>query len=176
MEEVRQLCMTDAGMFCLWDLDSFKDVVDYNSWSGRLESDESILDEIRKGTFVPINAGADGASEVLIRFDEQLTERETTYRLVGSQPYLFVASGVACVSGIEHVDSTTANDSTSVGIIQLSPGKYDVTIHLIGWDEEPGMKLESGGPAEGALPDFIVTIVPAKAATHRTEIMSFDPP
>ncbi|MFC1759458.1 hypothetical protein ACFL2H_11940 [Planctomycetota bacterium] len=174
MEEIRQLCATDAGMYGLWDLESFQDVVDYDSWSRRLESDESILKEIGQGTFVPINVGADGASEILIRFDEHLTERETKYRLVGSQPYSLVSSGAFCVSGIEHVDATTAAESTSVGVIPPSAGKYDVTIHLIGWDEEPGMQLESGGPAEGALPDFIVTIVPSKTTAHRTKIMSFD--
>ncbi len=58
--------------------------------------------------------------------------------------------------------------------IELPAGTYDVVVHLIGWDDEPGMELDGGGPAEGALPDFIVTLVPSSTDNHRLSLDTFE--
>jgi hypothetical protein len=74
-------------------------------------------------------------------------------------------------SGIEHITAAPGDD---VGSIPLAAGDYAATVHLIAWDEEPGMQTDDG-PAAGAPPDYLVLINPTqKGATFRTEVETFD--
>ncbi|MGH3391451.1 MAG: hypothetical protein ACRDOO_21490, partial [Actinomadura sp.] len=56
-------------------------------------------------------------------------------------------------------------------------GRYDVTVHLIEWDREPGAYDEDGEPRDSALPDLLILIGPAAPgqATYRTEVTTFEP-
>ena len=55
---------------------------------------------------------------------------------------------------------------------------YAVTVYLIAWDDEPGMKDKAGRPKPGALTDFVVLAnpKPKKAVRFRTKLETFDPP
>lgn len=169
---------TDSGMHCLWDQAAFASVNDYDSWARELLDDADIGRHIAAGALVPLNIGSDGAMEVEVRVGSpgaaaEVTDREAKYLIVGSEPYRLRAAGPVGVSGIEHVAATVG---PGVGAIPLPPGEYAVTVHLIAWDEEPGMKTDDG-PAAGALPDYLVLVNPAPAgASYRTAVRTFESP
>jgi hypothetical protein len=170
----RGVYMTDAGMHCLWDSTAFEGVTDYDSWARELLEDRDIERHICAGHFVPLNIGSDGAMEVELRVGTkdqpaELTPRDTQYLIVASQPYLFRSSGSVSVSGIERVSGSPEGGSTAA----LPKGQYSARVHLIAWDEEPGMQTENG-PAKGALPDYIVLINPvADGEQFRTAVKTF---
>jgi hypothetical protein len=172
----RGLHGTDAGMHCLWEPTAFETVVDYDSWAEQLLNDREIERHISEGHFVPLNIGDDGGMEIEVRLgtSEQsatLNEREAKHLIVKSEPYFLRTEGKACISGIEHVARLPAR---SVGVMEVPPGDYEVTIHLIAWDEEPGMQTDDG-PAEGALPDYVVLINPLASGTScRMALRTFD--
>lgn len=172
----RGLHGTDAGMHCVWEPSAFDSVVDYDSWASELLDDQSIERHIAAGHLVPLNIGDDGAMEVEVRYGTsahpaELTDRETKYLIVRSKPYLFRSNGQACVSGIEHV---AVPPTMSVGCMELPAGVYATTVHLIAWDEEPGMQTDDG-PAEGALPDYIVLINPgSQTSNYRSSRRTFE--
>jgi hypothetical protein len=172
---LRGAFMTDSGMLCLWQSAAFASIHDYDSWEEELLEDEDIIRHIQRGELVPINIRSDGSFEVEIRMGEKeaLNEREKRHLLVSSMPYLFRSTGQLHVSGLEHV---TAKPGSGVGSLQLKPGDYAVTIHLISWDEEPGSKDEQGKPKPDALPDFVVLLEPTsqKDRTYRTAVETFD--
>lgn len=172
----RGLHSTDAGMHCIWDPSAFDSVVDYDTWAHELLNDRDIERHVVAGHFVPLNIGDDGAMEVEVRSGTAdqiaaLTDREAKYLIVKSEPYLFRTNGQACVSGIEHV---AVPPTLPVGTIEMLPGEYAAVVHLIAWDEEPGMQTDEG-PAEGALPDYIVLINPTLGVgKFRTELHTFE--
>jgi len=101
---------TGAGMFGLWAPTSFRGIVAYDTWESALLEDAQIVGHIGAGALVPVNIGSDGAFQVKARIGSttapaQLDERETRYQLVFSEPYLFISSGSAVISGIEHVSA-----------------------------------------------------------------------
>jgi len=101
----------------------------------------------------------------------ELDSRETKYLIVRSQPYRQTSTGSVGVSGLE---SVAVPPESGTGTVAIPPGDYAVTVHLIAWDEEPGMQTDSG-PAPGALPDYIVLVNPASAGTtFRTAVKTFD--
>ena len=62
-------------------------------------------------------------------------------------------------------------------LLPLPAGRYAVVVHLIDWQSDPASVGPDGSPAEGALPDFAVTISEAPAGTaYRKNIETFDPP
>ena len=139
---------TDAGLFGLWSPTSFHDIVDYESWEDALLDDEDIVGHVVAGGFVPINIGGDGAYQFVARVGSAsapagLTERERPYAAVTSDPYLFVATAGAVISGIEHV-----GDDPDIGLrVPLEPGRWAVTVALIDWAAEPGQRDEDGAPS-----------------------------
>lgn len=167
---------TGSGMHCLWDQAAFAAVTDYDSWERELLNDSDIIRHITAGHLVPLNIGSDGAMEVEVRLGSPaapaaLNDRETKYLIVGSQPYKLTSTSQVAVSGIEYVAAPPESD---VGTFSLPAGDYAVTVHLIAWDEEPGMQTDDG-PAEGALPDYVVLINPATTKSgFRTEVSTFD--
>lgn len=175
--EVTGVMVTDAGMFGLWSPASFGDIVDYDTWESALLEDEDIARHIVAGAFVPVNIGGDGAFQVVARVGStlvpaSLTERERRYVLVSSEPYLFVTTGDAMISGIEHVGAA-ADEGVHV---PLPAGRWSMTICLIEWDAEPGQKDHAGQPAPSALPDFTLLINPEPVPNdkYRTKIQTFD--
>ena len=173
---------TDAGMLCLWNPAAFPKVVDYETWEAELCEDRDIRRHIKAGHFVPVNTnrGIDGAFAVVLRVGDgkesaTRTERESRYLLAESQPYLFDCSGRVCLSGLEHVE---AQPGPQVGCVPAAPGEYLVTVHFIGWDEEPGMKDRRGRPKPGALPDFVVLANPQPKGRVRfgTKVHALDDP
>lgn len=174
----RGVHITGSGMQCVWDQSAFATVTDYDSWARALLNDSDIGRHISAGHFVPLNIGSDGAMEVEVRVGTrespaELTPREARYLIVRSEPYRLQSTGPAGVSGIEQV---AVPPEASVGTVPLPSGEYAVTVHLIAWDEEPGMQTEDG-PAAGALPDYLVLVNPAQPGTrYRTAIQTFDRP
>ncbi|GIF64742.1 hypothetical protein Ais01nite_27770 [Asanoa ishikariensis] len=176
--DITEALATDAGLFGLWSPTSFHDVVDYETWEAALLEDEDIVRHIAIGAFVPINIGGDGAYQFVARVGSmsapaELTERERKYLIVTSEPYLFVATAGAVISGIEHV-----GDDPDIGLrISLEPGRWQATVALIDWTAEPGQQDDDGAPKMGALPDFVVLINPESGhADYRQTVETFDPP
>jgi hypothetical protein len=177
--EITEALATDAGLFGLWSPTSFHDIVDYETWEDALLDDEDMVRHVVSGAFVPINIGGDGAYQFVVRVGSAsapagLTERERPYLAVASEPYLFVATAGAVISGIEHV-----GDDPDIGLrVSLEPGRWRVTVALIDWAAEPGQRDDDGAPRPGALPDFVVLINPETGDDHgyRTKAETFDPP
>lgn len=179
VETVSGVVTTDAGMCALWTPAAFDSITDYDAWERELLEDADISRHVRAGSVVPINIGSDGTFAVLVRTASghktvALTERETRFVMVSSQPYLFQTEGGAFVSGLEHICRDPGQPALPV---RLSPGRWEVTVHLIDWEAEPGAKGPSGRPAPGALPDFLVLVNPASSTERfRQELATFDPP
>jgi hypothetical protein len=179
-KRIRGTYMTNSGMTCLWNPAAFIDVMDYDTWEAELLEDEDIRRHIRAGAFVPINIQSDGVYEIEVRVGTAadpavLSEREAKYEFVASEPYLFRSTGRLCVSGIECVEKKPAD---GVGVLAIPRGDYAVKVHLIGWDQEPGMKRKDGKPKKEALPDFVAVMNPKpKGKTKfRTKVETFPPP
>ncbi len=99
---------TASGMHCLWDLAAFTEVSDYDSWARELLEEADIERHISAGRLVPLNIGSDGAMAIEIRVGSQdsnaaLTDRETQYLIVQSDPYRLCSTEAVGVSGIEYV-------------------------------------------------------------------------
>jgi hypothetical protein len=166
--------VTNSGMHCVWSTAAFSDVVDYDSWASALLEDADIKRHIEAGNFVPLNIGSDGAMAVEIRVGTKeapaaLNTRETQYLIVASKPYRLRSEGTISVSGIEGVSGAPSADA----IVHLAAGEYSVRAHLIAWDEEPGMQTDNG-PADGALPDYVVLVNPTTPGEQfRAELGTF---
>lgn len=175
---MRKVVSTASGMFAFWDTAAFRDIVDYDTWESRLCDDESIEREIAAGTLVPINIGSDGIVEIEVRVGTAaapaaLSARESSVLTVSTlQPYRLATSGTAHFGGLEHVHREPVDDC---GALSLAGGEYDVMVHLIDWQQEPGMLLPDSTPAPDALPDFVVLINPASGtARHRLSLETFE--
>lgn len=172
--------VTGSGMLALWDPAAFTHVVDYDSWEVELLDDEPVVEHIRAGRLVPLNILSDGRFGVLVRRAGagELTERERRYAQHSSDPYLFVSTGVAKISGIEEVGSFEEEESTVADMtpteIDLPAGSYAVTVHLLDWEAEPGATDDKGDATSTALPDFVVQIEPTDGGSFRTDIETFD--
>jgi hypothetical protein len=174
---------TDAGMLCLWDPSAFPRIVDYETWEPELCEDPDILRHIKAGHLVPINTnqGVDGAFDVIVRVGDDkkkasLTEREASYILAESTPYLFKSTGRVCLSGLEHVESQPGR---SVGCLPMPDGEHVAKLFFIAWDDEPGMKDRNGRPKPGALPDFVLLVNPkpkGKKIRFRTKVHALESP
>ena len=88
-----------------------------------------------------------------------------------SEPYLFVSSGEAWISGIERVGIPSDDDGFRV---EVPAGRWAATVHLIEWDQEPGSQRPDGRPTRDALPDFVVVLVPDQGGPYRTQLVTFD--
>jgi hypothetical protein len=178
--EFQFIAHTDAGMLAVWNAKRFSAIRDYASWAKSLETDEAILRHLTEGYLVPINIGSDGVSAFTVRINRrttaQLTNREAKYVFISSEPYLFVSSGEMCLSGIEHISASP--DTALANRMALEEGRYQVTVHLIAWDDEPGSRNENGAPAAHALPDFVILISPDTLPTppYRMKLETFDRP
>lgn len=169
---------TDAGMLALWDPAHFADVVDYDTWDQQLCEPEDVERHIRAEALVPLDIESDGCWGVLVRVGTwqqpaRLTDHESEYRLVTSEPYAYRSEGATCLSGIEAVHVEPWPDVVRV---PLAEGRYRVVVHLIAWEDEPGSVGADGDPSDSALPDFVVLIDPAGPGEDgfRTKAVTFD--
>ncbi|OIK01332.1 hypothetical protein BIV25_05840 [Streptomyces sp. MUSC 14] len=173
-KEIEAVVRTDAGMCGLWQAVKPGASAWYGDDGGDVEDDE-LAEWIEAGVFVPLNVGGDGTFGVTVRVADAaeaggLSEREARHRLVSSDPYLLVSQGDAVLGGLEEV----GNGGT---LLPLPAGRYAVVVHLVDWQSDPASVGPDGSPAEGALPDFAVTISEALAGTaYRKDIETFDPP
>jgi hypothetical protein len=175
--ESTQPVRTDAGLLGLWQPGHFADVTEDN-WDDRVAEDAALLQHIEAGAFVPVNIESDGSWQFTVRIGdpvEPLSDRERRYLTVSSEPYLLVAEGETALSGLERVGRDLDDDEVTV--LPTEAGRYAVTIHMIDWMDEPGMVDDNDEPREGALPDFVIEIVPESGKeSYRTKLVSFDRP
>ena len=176
---LRGVYPTDSGMHCIWSPMAFSNVHDYDSWEAELLDDDDISRHIQAGNFIPINILSDGALGIEVRvgsFDVAavLSDRERKFLLVASKPYRFVSKGALCVSGIEYVEGQPGD---YVGKLSLASGEYFVTVNMINWKNEPGIRNTDGSPTADALPDFVVLANPSFPGAHdfRIELLTFPP-
>jgi hypothetical protein len=173
--EMAVTAATDAGLFALWNPARFSQVMDYNSWEASLGEDAHIAGHAGAGDLVPIGFNSDGAFGFVVRADSAkptaLTEREKTYLIASSKPYLFCSEGIAHLSGIEYV---SAAPPPATAPIRLPAGRYGVTVHLLDWAAEPGARDATGKPAQDVLPDVVVLVSPAADdGRFRTAVSTF---
>jgi hypothetical protein len=180
IQKLRDDFATDAGMLCIWNPSAFGMIDDYDSWEKELLEDSDIIRHIKSGNLVPVNIGSDGCWGIEVRVGtsgapEVLTDRESKYVVVSSEPYLLVSNGSLCISGLEHVHGQPGD---SVGVFKVPKGQYAVTVQLIGWDDEPGMKDKKGNPKKDALQDFVILVNSTSAGSgkYRTKVETFPPP
>ena len=173
----RATVYTDAGTLAAWDREAFMDVTDFDTWEAALLETEDMERHIRAGTLVPVGIASDGVYEVHVRVGSadapaMLDERELRCRILSSEPYLFRSRGRLYVSGIEYIGAELEESTLEADV---PPGDHAVTVHLLAWDDEPGMADGNGGPAPDALPDFVVLLNPAQPGTpFRTSADTFD--
>jgi hypothetical protein len=174
--DISQVVATAAGMCGIWQPEAFSHVTDLNSWEDDVAEDSALIRHIRAGEFTPINVGADGAFQIVVRgrvSSPALSEREASYLEASSEPYLLISNGMLELGGLEAVGSYTRAAKTR---IPLTAGKYSAEIYLIDWKAEPGAADKSGGATAEALPDFIVTLSIARAAgeLYRSRVETFE--
>lgn len=164
---------TDAGMLTVWCPRPIASVDGYDAWEQYVN--DRLQDAIANGELVPVTIGSDGAWGVRVAVaPEGLTERERTYAVVTSEPYLLVVSGgEACLSGIEAV-----GDPASAPLrFPLADGRYAVRSTIVAWNEEPGAIGADGRPIASALSDFVVQIARELGTEkYRTKEVTFDAP
>jgi hypothetical protein len=176
--EAEQALRTDAGMFGVWQPESFEAVTSLDGWHEAVSEDAAIVTHIQNGAFVPINIGADGAFQFTVRVLEgagtSLNEREGRYVAVSSDPYLLISQGSVLLGPLEAVGSFAGIETLRVPV---ASGRHLVVVHLIDWNAEPGSMTPDGEPGPNALPDFIVELRPDDGrSAPRVKIETFDDP
>lgn len=162
---LRRTLAADAGMWALWDPARFARVKDYRAWKRELLHEADLLRHVGAGALVPINIPADAACDFEVRVCPPgglatLTERESLYRAVSSQPFLLSSAGEICLGGVGDVGFGLPEN---IGALKAAPGRYSATVHLLDWKKEPGSLETDGGRRSGALPDLLALLNPAPA-------------
>ncbi|MEU1051926.1 hypothetical protein ABZ397_05105 [Streptomyces sp. NPDC005876] len=176
--DVSHAVATSAGLFGVWRASAFDHVNELDQWENEVAEDSALERQISVGAFVPINIGGNGAFQVAVRGVEapgNLSQRERSYLLVSSDPYLLVSDGVLELGGLESVGNYAGGEKVK---IRLDNGRYAAIVHLVDWQAEPGGRGLDGNPSAGALPDFIVEIfaeVPG-GLKYRTKVETFNRP
>jgi hypothetical protein len=173
--EFSAVAETGSGSVALWDAASFAHVTDQAIWEGELiEPDEA--GHLTDGHLVPLNILCDGRFGVHVRFSAvaapELSERETAYLERDSEPYLFRSNGTVHVTGVEYIGNYA--DEEPPQAFTLPAGEYAATVHMLNWEQEPGMVLDDGNAATGALPDFVVLVGPVTDQEFRRDEVTFD--
>jgi hypothetical protein len=162
---------TDAGYWLLWQPEAFAHVRDYETWARELEEPADLERHVAAGAVVPITIGEDGAYRFDVRSawrarrrlrrgsEAALDERERRYLAAASAPYLLVTHGTAALTGIESVGAARTTRGGRLDLT-LPAGRWVVTVHVLAWDDEPGMADPHGQPVSGALPDFLLLLNP----------------
>lgn len=158
--DVTAVLATSAGSWAVWQPESFLAVHDYSTWSAALEDDDDRRRWVGAGALVPISLGFDGAFRFDVRTGDAatavLSPRERAYHVVGSEPYLLISHGSACISGVEAVGAD--GGLPDVLRLALPAGRWAATVHMIAWDDEPGSRDRRGRPTSRALADVVVLL------------------
>lgn len=168
---------TRVGVLCLWDHAAFAHISDWLTWEQELLEDWDIERHIQLGNLVPVTTNSPGSYHLMARAGTEtvpasLSKREQTYLLYTSTPYRLKTKGVVCLGALEDVGGESPPQGC---MLQIPPGEYQVTVHWIRWDHEPGAQTMEGLPAPGALPDFLLLINPLKTGTQfRSCLQTFD--
>ncbi|EHR61152.1 hypothetical protein [Saccharomonospora cyanea] len=176
--DVSHAVATSAGLFGVWRASAFDHVNELEQWESEVSDDSALERQIAAGAFVPINVGGNGVFQVTVRGVETpgiLSERERSYLLTSSDPYLLVSDGVLELGGLEAVGNYIDADKVE---IPLDSGRYAAVVHLVDWQAEPGGRGPDGNPSAGALPDFVVEIFVDihGGLKYRTKVGTFDRP
>lgn len=176
--DVSHAVATNAGLFGIWRASAFDHVNELDEWEGEVSEDSALERQISVGAFVPINIGGNGAFQIAMRGVEspgRLSERERSYLLISSEPYLLISGGMLELGGLESVGNYAGGEKVE---IPLDSGRYSVVVHLVDWQAEPGGRGPDGNPSAGALPDFIVEIFADvhDEPKYRTKVETFERP
>ncbi|WP_134715054.1 hypothetical protein [Saccharomonospora xinjiangensis] len=169
---------TSAGLFGVWCASAFNHVNELSQWESEIADDSALERQISDGSFVPINVGGDGSFQFVVRGTEapgSLSERERSYLLISSEPYLLVSDGLLELGGLEAVGNYSGASKVK---IPLDSGRYAAVVHLVDWQAEPGSRRAGGNPSVSALPDFIVEIFVDfhSELKYRTKVETFNRP
>jgi len=174
--DVSYAVVTSAGMCGLWRSDAFSWVTNLDSWEDEVADDSALVRHINAGELVPINVGGDGAFQIALRGrvdPSTLSERESRYRLVSSEPYFLVSDGELELGGLESVGTYSGAPKVN---IPLAKGNYSVVVHLVDWKAEPGAADSNGKPSADALPDFVIEVSEALpiGTSYRSKVQTFE--
>jgi hypothetical protein len=162
--EATAFLSTAAGMHALWQPEIFQ--YDSGGWQ-RPEPDEHELRRyIGQGALVPINLGLDGGWQFVVRcstgdLPARLTERERAYLYLRSEPYRIICRSHLLLSGLEQVSPqavTGPADPSTALRLDLPPGEYSVTVHVIDVAADPAAVDEHGEVTAAAPPDFVLLV------------------
>lgn len=161
---MEKLLYTDAGMFALWNKNSYKNIDEYDKWEELFLEDETIIKEIEKESFVPIYFHRDGTFKFKINLEEELSDLEKEYMFSKSDTYIINTDGGLVLSGIEFISNNYSEDE--VLSINIEKGLYEVRLFLIEWDKEP---------VKEDLPDCIIKInkIVNKSDNYSNKLDSF---
>lgn len=169
---------TVAGMHVLWTPTPARRWRDLASWPRDPAARSELRWMVRSAVMVPIHLQVSGAFAFAVRVGSQdvpaqLTDREDKCRALISAPYrLRTPSGRLFLSGVERLQTMQPVESLR---LDVRPGDYAVTIHLIDVDLDPQSKAADGSWRPDALPDFVLTLQPVTAPIDfRDELETFD--
>jgi len=126
--------------------------------------DFAIAREFSAGRLIAVGTGSDGGYTV--RFtDGGLSPREETYALDARVFRLRVRHGRLYVDGGDGLPYEGRLDNPEDypdRWITIADGTYQVTVHVLAWDEEPGALATGGQSTADALPSYVAvfTVVP----------------
>ncbi len=124
--------------------------------------DFAVAREFLAGTLVAVETGADGGYTVRLT-DGGLSPREETYALAARVFRLRVRHGRLYVDGGDGLPYEGRLDNPEDypdRWITLADGAYQVTVHVLAWDEEPGALAAGGQSAADALPSYVAVFAP----------------
>ena len=161
---MEKLLYTDAGMFALWNKNSYINIDEYDKWEELFLEDETIIKEIEKESFVPIYFHRDGTFKFKVNLEEELSDLEKEYMFSKSETYIINTDGGLVLSGIEFISNNYSEDE--VLSINIEKGLYEVRLFLIEWDKEP---------VKEDLPDCIIKInkIVNKSDNYSNKLDSF---
>jgi hypothetical protein len=129
------------------------------SWWGY---DFALSKEFLAGNLVAVSTGADGGFSVRLT-NQDLTTRERTYakyskkfRLQVRHNRLFLDGGYALNSD----DPSDKPEDFPDQWIEVPNGTYEVTVHVLAWDKEPGAVDRDGRATKSALSSYVVVFKP----------------
>jgi hypothetical protein len=193
--EATTFLSTAVGMHALWQPEIFQ----YDSGGRqRPEPDEhELLRHISQGTLVPINLGLNGGWQFVVRcstgdLPARLTERERAYLYLRSEPYRIICRSHLLLTGLEQVipqaTRETPPDPAVALRLDLPPGEYSVTVHVIDVAADPAAVDANGEVTADAPPDFVILVsrpallhsggIPASAdhrLLYRQQLQTFEP-
>jgi len=164
-------------MYVLWPRQPPRAWRDFAAWQRDPAANSELRWLVRNGGAVPIHAHVTGAFAFLVRVQTritpaQLSPREDECRALISEPYRLITDGRLYLSGVEQLHTEAPQESL---VLDIAPGAYAVTVHLIDVDKDPQARTTDGRLRPDALPDFVLTVRPAADEDEfRSQLGTFD--